>query len=309
MYLIGDIGGTKVHLAYYDHDHVVKEEKFPSRHYKSFDEILKKFVDRPADKSYLALAGPIQNRKCHMTNLRWEIDADQIEKEYRISKVHLINDLVAAGYGLKHLKPVDTVTLNEGVKVSGNQAIIAAGTGLGMGGLFWDGKNHLPLASEGGHADFAPLSPSEKQLWDYLHKKYGHVSIERVVSGPGLEHLYWFLVERGKHKGLIGEDIPKQVIEQGLSGQSKICQEALQWFASLYGAAAGNTALQFLSVGGIYLSGGIAPKILPVLKQGEFMKAFTDKGRFQELLEKIPVHVILNESLPLLGALELCKAV
>ncbi len=307
MFLIGDIGGTKVHLAYYDQDHVVKEEKFPSRHHNSFYEILKKFVDRPADKSYLALAGPIHDRKCHMTNLNWDIDADQIEKEYRVSKVHLINDLVAAGCGLKHLKPKDIFTLNEGVKVSGNQAIIAAGTGLGMGGLCWDGKNHLPLTSEGGHADFAPRGANDKQLWDYLHKKYGHVSIERVVSGPGLEHLYWFLVERGKHKkGLVGEEIPKQVIEQGLAGESKICGEALQWFASLYGAAAGNVALQFLSVGGIYLAGGIAPRILSLLKQGEFMKAFADKGRFQELLQKIPVHVVLNESLPLLGALELC---
>jgi glucokinase len=307
MYLIGDIGGTKVHLAYYDHDHVVKEEKFPSRHYSSLDEILKKFVDRPADKSYLALAGPIHNRKCRMTNLKWDIDADQIEKEFRVSKVHLINDLVAAGIGLKRLQPKDLFTLNEGMKVSGNQAVIAAGTGLGMGGLCWDGKNHLPLASEGGHVDFAPRDAIEKQLWEYLHKKYGHVSIERVVSGPGIEHLYWFLVEKGKHKkGLVGEEIPEQVIEQGLSGESKICQEALLWFATLYGAAAGNAALQFLSVGGIYLAGGIAPKILPILKMGEFMKAFTDKGRFQELLQKIPVHVVLNESLPLLGALELC---
>jgi glucokinase len=128
-----------------------------------------------------------------------------------------------------------------------------------------------------------------------------------VVSGPGLEHLYGFLVEKGQHKKkLIGEEIPRQIIEQGLSGESKICAEALRWFSSLYGAAAGNAALQFFSVGGIYLAGGIAPKILPVLKQGEFMKAFTDKGRFQELLQKIPVHVVLNESLPLLGALELC---
>jgi glucokinase len=307
MFLIGDIGGTKVHLAYYDQDRVVKEEKFPSRNYNSFYEILQKFVDRPADKSYLALAGPIRDRKCQMTNLDWEIDADRIEKEYPVSKVHLINDLVAAGCGLKQLKPKDIFTLNEGVKVSGNQAIIAAGTGLGIGGLCWDGKNHLPLASEGGHVDFAPRSPSDKQLWDYLHKKYGHVSVERVVSGPGLEHLYWFLVEKGRcKKRLIGEDIPKQVIEQGLSGESKICQDALQWFSSLYGAAAGNTALQFLSVGGIYLAGGIAPKVLSVLKQGEFMRAFIDKGRFQELLEKIPVHVVLNESLTLLGALELC---
>jgi glucokinase len=307
MYLIGDIGGTKVHLAYFDQDHLIKEEKFPSRHYHSLNEILKKFVDRPADKSYLALAGPIQNRKCQMTNLNWNIDADQIEKEYRISKVHLINDLVAAGWGLKRLKTEDLFTLNPGVKEPGNQAIISAGTGLGIGGLCWDGKSHIPLASEGGHVDFAPRNMIERQLWDYLHKKYGHVSLERIISGPGLEHLYWFLVEKGKYKKiLVGEEIPRQIIEQGLAGKSVACQEALRWFASLYGAAAGNIALQFLSRGGLYLAGGMTPRILMILKQGEFLKAFTDKGRFQELLQKIPVYVVLNETLPLLGALELC---
>lgn len=306
-YLIGDIGGTKVHLAYYDHDRMVKEEKFSSRSYNSFDEILKKFVDRPADKSYLALAGPIHDRKCHLTNLKWEIEADRIEKEFRVSKVELINDLVAAGWGLKRLRPNDLFTLNGGVIKSGNQAIVSVGTGLGIGGLCWTGKSHFPFASEGGHVDFAPHNAIDQQLWDYLTKKYGHVSIERVLSGPGLEHIFWFLVEKGKHKTeLTEEEIPRQVIEQGLSGKSKICVEALEWFASLYGAAAGNVALQFLSVGGLYLAGGIALRILPVLKQGMFMKSFISKGRFQALLEKIPVHVVLNESLPLLGALELC---
>jgi glucokinase len=307
MFLIGDIGGSKVHLAYFDQDRLVKEEKFRSRHYNNFGEILKKFVDRPVEKSYLALAGPIHDRKCRMTNLNWEIDADQIEKQYAISKVHLMNDLVAAGWGLKRLKPEDIYTLNAGVKEPGNKAVMAAGTGLGIGGLCWDGKHHVPLASEGGHADFAPQSDSERQFWNYLHKKYGHVSIERVISGPGLEHLYWFLIEKGKHrKVLMEEEVPKQIIELGLAEKSTICQEVLQWFASLYGAAAGNIALQFLSREGLYLAGGITPKILKVLKQGEFMKAFVDKGRFQELLIKIPVHVVMNESLPLLGALEYC---
>lgn len=307
MFLIGDIGGTKIHLAYYDHDQLVKEEKFPSRHYNSFYEILKKFVDRSADKSCLALAGPIYNQKCRMTNLHWEIEADRIEREFRVSKVHLINDLASAGWGLKQLQPKDLYTLNSGEKISGNQAIVSVGTGLGIGGLCWDGKKQHPFASEGGHADFAPQGAIDRELWDYLHKKYGHVSLERVLSGPGLEHLFWFLVEKSKHKnGLTGEEISKQVIEQGLSGESKICMEALEWFASLYGVAAGNVALQFLSVGGLYLAGGIAHKILPVLKQGNFMKSFVNKGRFQQLLEKIPVQVVLNESLPLLGALEFC---
>ncbi len=305
MFLIGDIGGTKVHLAYFDQDRLVKEEKFRSRHFKDLSEILEKFLDRPVQKSYLAVAGPVQDRKCLMTNLSWEIDADRLEKRHRIGKVYLINDLAASGWGLRRLKPQDIFTLNTGVQESGNQAVIAAGTGLGIGGLYWDGKNHIPFPSEGGHVDFAPRDAFDRQLWDYLHKKYGHVSLERIISGPGLEHLYWFLVEKGKHKKILeGEEIPKLVIEHALSGESTACQEALRWFVSLYGAAAGNTALQFLSKGGLYLAGGIAPKILKVLQQGEFMKAFADKGRFQELLLKIPVHVVLNENLPTLGALE-----
>jgi len=308
MYLVGDIGGTKVHLAYFDQDRLVKEEKFPSQHYDNLNEILKKFIDQPAEKSCLAIAGPIDGRKCRMTNLNWDIDADQIGKQHRIGSVHLINDLVAAGWGLKRLQPKDLFTLNAGINRSGNQAIVAAGTGLGVGGLCWNGKDHVPFASEGGHVDFAPQGAKERQFWDYLHKKYGHVSIERVISGPGLEHLYWFLVESGKHKKVLqGEEISRQIIES--AGESAVCGEVLRWFASLYGAAAGNIALQFLSEGGLYLAGGIAPKILSVLKQPEFMKAFVDKGRFKELLQKIPVHVVLNENLPLLGALEHCLKV
>ncbi len=304
MLLTGDIGGTKVHLAIFDKNRLVKEEKFPSRQYPDLSSILKKFLDTPVEKACFALAGPIQGRKCRMTNLNWEIDADELEKKHRIRSVELMNDLQAAGWGIARLKPQDLVTLNVGVKQPGNQAIIAAGTGLGIGGLYWDGMRHLPFSSEGGHVDFGPRDAFDKQLWDYLHKKYGHVSVERVVSGPGLEHLYWFLVEKGKYKKMEGEELPRLITEQGLSGESPICQEALRWFASLYGAAAGNVALQFLAQGGLYLAGGIAPKIIKILQQGEFMKAFMEKGRFQEFLAQIPVHVVLNESLPLLGALE-----
>lgn len=308
MFLIGDIGGTKVHLAFFDKDRLVKEEKFPSRHAYGLDEILEKFIDSPIEKSCFAIAGPVRDRKCRMTNLSWEVDADQLEKRHRIPKVDLINDLEAAGWGIRRLKPQDIFTLNEGIQQPGNQAVVAAGTGLGIAGLYWDGKAHFPFASEGGHADFAPHDASDKQLWDYLHKKYGHVSLERVVSGPGLEHLYWFLVEKEKHSTVLqGEEMPKLIVEQGLSGQSALCQEVLRWFSTLYGAAAGNISLQFLSHGGLYLAGGIAPKILKVLKQGEFMKAFVDKGRFKELLSQIPVHAVLNESLPLLGALAYCQ--
>jgi glucokinase len=309
MFLIADIGGTKVNLALFDKDQLVKEEKFPSRHFHTLSEILEKFLDRPVEKGYFVVAGPIHARKCRMTNLHWEIDADELQKQHRIPRIELLNDLEAAGWGVSALKPEDIVTLNPGTKQTGNRAVVAAGTGLGVAGLYWDGKHHHPFASEGGHAEFGPRDLSDKQLWDYLHKKYGHVSIERVVSGPGLEHLYWFLVEKGKQKEhLQGEDLSRLIIEKGVSGQSAICQEAVRWFAALYGATAGNIALQFLTRGGLYLAGGIAPHLLKVLKQGEFMRAFADKGRFKDLLMQIPVHVVMNESLPLLGALVYSKA-
>jgi len=308
MFLIGDIGGTKVHLAFFDQDRLIKEEKFPSRHAHGLSEILEKFLDLPVDKSCFAVAGPVRNRKCRMTNLHWEIDADQLEQRHRIPHVDLINDLEATGWGIPRLKPSDIFTLNAGRHQPGNQAVIAAGTGLGIAGLYWDGKSHSSFASEGGHVDFAPRDAADKQLWDYLHKKYGHVSLERVVSGQGLEHLYWFLIEKGKDKTFFqGEEIPKLIVEQALSGESLVCQDALRWFSALYGAAAGNIALQFLSHGGLYLAGGIAPKILKFLQEGEFIKAFMDKGRFQEWMRQIPVHVVLNESLPLLGALAYCQ--
>ncbi len=304
MNLIGDIGGTKVHLALVEKNRFVKEEIFPSRHYRNLSEIIGQFLDGKVEKACLAVAGPIANRKCHLTNLPWEIDADELEKHHGISRVDLLNDLEAASWGLGQLKSQDLVTLNEGQKQPGNQAVMAIGTGLGMSALYWDSKTHHPFASEGGHVDFAPRTLQDKQLWDYLHKKYGHVSTERIVSGPGLEHLYWFMVEKTNSKDIFeGEEIPKLILES----QSNLCREVVSWFAELCGAAAGNVALQFLAKEGVYLAGGIPPKMVKILQQGFFMRAFLDKGRFHDLLSKIPIHIVLNEKLSLLGAAEYCK--
>jgi glucokinase len=307
MMLVGDIGGTKVHLAIYDGDRCVKEEKFKSRHFHGLSEILQKFLDRKIDAACFAIAGPIKEQTCKITNLNWTIDASELKKHHSIREVHLLNDLEAAARGVQMLKSKELVTLNEGKKQKGNRAVIAAGTGLGIGGLFWDGNYHHAFGTEAGHVDFAPKDLQERELWDYLHKKYGHVSMERVVSGPGLEHLYWFLVEKNKIANVLeGEEIPKLIVERG--DLSPICEEALNWFASLYASAAGNVALQYMAVNGLYIGGGIAPKILKYLQRKEFMLAFSNKGRFQELLLDIPVHVVLNENLPLLGALSYCKA-
>lgn len=283
MWLIGDVGGTKVHLALVKDDQIIKEEKFWTSHFHSLSEILDKFLDAPVQKGCLAVAGPVTNRQCQMTNTDWRIDANHLEKQHQIPQVALLNDLLAAGWGLNRLKPQDLVTLNRGKRGPGNQAIVSAGTGLGIVGLYWDGKHHYPFASEGGHADFAPRNETEKKFWNHLHQQFGHVSIERAVSGKGFEHLCNFL----------RKDAQDPIV--------------LTQFASLYGAVAGNVALQFLTTGGLYLAGGMPPKLLKTLQEGDFMNAFLDKGRFQTLLTNIPVEVVLNESLPLLGAWELMR--
>jgi glucokinase len=276
MLLVGDVGGTNVRLALVEGEKFVKEEKFLTSHFSHLSDILETFLEGPIERACFAVAGVVKNQTSQMTNLNWTIDAIQLHKRHRIAHVTLLNDLEAAGWGLKRLGPQDVVTLNSGKSAHSNQAILAAGTGLGMVGLYWDGNRHHPFASEGGHADFAPRDEQEWALWKYLHKTFGHVSIERVVSGPGLEHLSQFL---GAEKGL-------------------------KMFVSLYGSTAGNLALQFMTMGGLYLAGGIAPKLIQELQQGEFMKAFVSKGRFESLLKQIPVHVVLNDNLSLLGALQ-----
>lgn len=290
--LVGDVGGTKVHLALYENNRCIKEEKFPSKHFHSLSEIVDRFLDQQVGKACFAIAGPIRDQTCKMTNLNWTIEANKISK--KIEQAHLLNDIKAAGLGLPLLQPGDLVTLNRGTVQKGTQAIIAAGTGLGIGAVLSNGQT---LSTEAGHVDFAPRDLQDRQLWDYLHKKYGHVSVERVVSGPGLEHLYWFLVEKKNSDHVLeGEEIPKLIVKND-------CQEVLLWFASLYGSAVGNVALQYLALGGVYLAGGVAPKILKYLQAQEFMRGYLDKGRFAELLQQIPIHVVLNEQLPLLGAL------
>lgn len=308
MIIAGDVGGTKTHLALYDRLSCVKDEKFHSHEFSSLAEIIRKFHSGKIDKACFGIAGPVRDGRCKTTNLPWVIDAKELSSVLKISKVSLINDLEATAWGIRCLKPNEFAVLNEGMVQKGNRAVIAAGTGLGEAGLYWDGTEHLPFSCEGGHADFAPTNEQEVALWQYLKKKYGHVSYERVLSGPGLEHLFWFLVESKHRKDhLEGEEIPRQITEKGLSGESATCQEVLDWFAMLYGAEAGNLALKFLAVGGVFIGGGIAPKILKVLQQESFLRAFVGKGRFDELLKSIPVKVILNENTALLGAAEFAR--
>jgi len=316
MILAGDVGGTKVHLALYDFANGklshTRDEKFPARQYDGLEVIVREFLG--ADRVTAAcfgVPGPVRDGRLRLTNLPWTLDNRELAANLAIQHVFLINDLEANAHGLSELRNGDFAVLAQGVRNGvGNAAIISAGTGLGVAGLYWDGITHHPFAAEGGHADFAPANDLQAELWQYLHKKFGgHVSWERVLSGPGQFNLYQFLRDTGKGqeepwlaKELREGDPSAIVSKHGLTGESPLCEQAVDLFVELYGAAAGNLALNFLAVGGVFIGGGIAPKILPKLKDRRFMQAFLNKGRLRTLLEQISVRVVLNDKTALLGA-------
>ncbi|MCP5509433.1 MAG: glucokinase [Chlamydiales bacterium] len=311
MHLIGDIGGTKTHLALVEGENIVKDQKFPSSDYPNLALIIEEFLrggNRQIAKACFGIAGPVRDGRCQATNLPWIVDSKELSDKLTIPHVYLINDLEANAWGLKALTADKLYVLNPGnPSTRGNQALISAGTGLGEAGIYFDGKNHAPFATEGGHADFAPRSDLEVELFVYLRKKFGHVSYERVLSGPGLANIYHFLVDTKKMENHLDQKIdeallPRHISDKGLSGECLVCKRALEIFISLYGAETGNLALKTLSLGGIFVGGGIAPKILPLLKKGDFMNAYQDKGRFSELLMTIPVKIVLEEQTALLGA-------
>ena len=317
MILAGDIGGTNTRLALIEAKNkglkVLFAKTFPSRERMSLESVIEEFLAAHScdlTRASFGIAGPVKNGRCEATNLPWVVDAKTVAKRVRLKRVGLINDLEANAYGIAALQSRDFVILNKGSRnARGNRAIISAGTGLGQAGLYWDGVAHRPFASEGGHVDFAPRNHLEMELLDYSLKRYGRVSYERLVSGPGLVHLYQFLRDTGKGKepswlaDLIGQGDPAPVISQlALKGKSPLCRQAIELFVSLYGAEAGNLALKLMATGGVYLGGGIAPKIISELKKPEFMNAFTVKGRLRPLLEDIPVRVIMNPKTALLGA-------
>jgi glucokinase len=256
------------------------------------------------------VAGPVINNRCHTTNLPWIVDGAELAKRWDVPIVRLLNDLEATAYGLLLLRPDETELLNPTARPVLNRAIglIAAGTGLGESIMFWDGACYCPMPSEGGHCDFAPNSDLEIALLRHLRTAYLHVSYERVLSGPGLHAIYEFLRDTNKNEPtwlaerLKVGDPPAVIAEVGLAGQAEICVQALDLFVSIYGAEAGNLALKALSLGGVYVGGGIAPRLLAKLKDGTFMRSFTAKGRYKRLLSTIPVHVITNPQTALLGA-------
>ncbi|MBI3604734.1 MAG: glucokinase [Nitrospirae bacterium] len=322
MILAGDIGGTKTTLGIFESrqgEIVLKEEQsFPSRRYASFEAVLKEFLKDKKVKLGLAafgVAGPVLNGRSETTNLPWVIDASQIVRQFEIPSVFLLNDLEAAAFGTLLLKKDEIKWLQTGEPdPDGPRAVIAAGTGLGESILFCEGGNFRTLASEGGHCDFAPRNPLEIRLLEYLWKRFGHASYERVLSGSGLFNLYSFLKESGdKESGHDGEpawirqrlekEDPAAVIsEVALKGENPLCVRALDLFVSIYGAEGGNLVLKTMATGGLYIGGGIASRILSRLMEGPFIQAFQDKGRFSAFMRRIPVGVILNEKAPLSGA-------
>ena len=322
MILAGDVGGTKVHLALYDFKEgkleYARDERYPAKDYAGLEEIVKKFLGgAKVDAACFGVPGPVRNGRLRLTNLPWTLDSRELSTSLGITHVFLINDLEANGYGVAELAPDQIFTLAEGdASQVGNRALIAAVTGLGEGLLIWNGHGHVPYPSEGGHSDYAPRNEDEIDLLRFLKQKYdGRISFERVVSGMGLTNVYDFLsevrgVEVPKWLGvrMAAEDPNAVITECALAAKSEICEKALNMFVSAYGAEAGNLALKVLSVGGVYVGGGIAPRILEKLKDGTFMKAFTDKGRLSQLLINMPVRIILESRAALLGAASYAEA-
>lgn len=320
MLLAGDIGGTKTVLALFDKTAAglrqVRDGTFPSKEHGSLEEILTKFLKQDAgakfDAGCFGVAGAVIEGKAKTTNLPWLLDEQVLARAINAPRVKLLNDLEAAAFGMLYLRPEELCVLNAGSqpKPKGNVAVIAAGTGLGEAMLYWDGKQHQPLASEGGHADFAAQSDQEIGLFRYLRDKFGgHVSYERVLSGPGFYNVYCFLRDSGFAPEppwlteKLGTGDKSAIITQvGLAGQDPLCEATLDLFSYIYGAEAGNLALKCVAVGGVYVGGGIAPKMLASLQKGSFLRGFMSKGRFGDFMKKIEVSVALNPRAPLIGA-------
>lgn len=316
--LAGDIGGTRARLALFADDgkgRPIKHDTFESSAYKSVEEVLRAFLGPKPPKvkaASLGIAGPVINQRLVGTNLPWVVDAKVVSRKLGIPKVTLLNDLVALAYGALTV-PTRKLRVLQGrapMKSGGNLAVIAAGTGLGEAGLVWDGLEHVPLATEGGHTDFAARNALEWELCEWLCHRFGHVSYERIVAGPGFSALYDFfrdvkkMDESRENTQMLADarDRNAAIAELGTSEKSEIATKAVDLFARIYGAEAGNLALKTLSTAGVYVAGGIAMHLADVLARGAFLEGFLDKGRFRGLLEKVPVAIVMDSDIGLAGS-------
>jgi len=305
MIIAADIGGTKSALAYLynknDKIYILRQKKYLNKYFNSFEEVLETFFsEHPEIKQIkyacFAAAGPIMDDKCYMVNLGWTVDKKKIiEKFPSIQNIVLCNDLEAVGFGLKILSDKEIINLtpqlhNNHFEDEKRYAIIAPGTGLGEALII----NDKVYPSEGSHCNFGPNSKKQMQLWEFLFKKFGHVSYERILSGPGLREVFLFLISEKKIDNAEFEIIPEEITKRALAGTCEICKETIDLFAEVLGSEAGNAALRILAVDGIYLGGGILPKILPLIQEQKFLDAFYKKGRFTDLIKKIPVFIIMN---------------
>lgn len=331
--LAGDVGGTKVLLQIAEFEdrsivfRVLAEQRFESSAYETFDAVLREFLNAAGTAAEriaaacFGIAGPVvctaNGESAKVTNLPWVIESAVLARALDVPCVRLINDFQALGYGIEALSPSDLCVLQAGnERARAARATIGAGTGLGQGILVWCDDHYEAIATEGGHADFAPTDELQIELLRYLAARFGRVSYERVLSGPGIVNLYSFICQRqSQHRAseaLLAQPDPAAAITQAaLERTDAAAVEALALFVRLYGAQAGNLALSCLAAGGIYIGGGIAPKILPVLQTGDFIRAFVDKGRMAALLAAMPVKVIMNSNTGLIGAAlaayRLCK--
>jgi glucokinase len=316
MLLAGDIGGTKTNLALFEVEGELEpqvELTYRSRDYPNLKAVVAEFLSdtkASVDRAVFGVAGPVVGGKSSTTNLPWVISEDTLRESMGVEKVKLLNDLEATAHGVLHLKEDDLYTLNDEPTRSGTKAVIAPGTGLGEAVIFFrDGHYHV-LPSEGGHTDFGPNNLFEIELLRYLLGKFGHVSYERICSGRGIPHIYEYL--KVNHyadelpevaEALRKADDPTPVIvEKAMEGDCELSIAALNAFVSILGAEAGNLVLKVMAMGGVYVGGGIPPRILSKLKDGTFMASFVNKGRFADTLSHVPVHIILNPKTALLGA-------
>lgn len=318
MILAGEIGATRTRLAAFETEgsrlQRVVEKNYVSQQHDGLSGILADFIKTegiPVHSACLGVAGPVRAGRSKISNLPWTIDAREVAKQLKLTSAGLLNDLEAYAYGVDGLETKDFIPLSEGAEdAEGNRAVISAKTGLGMAGLYWDGFRHHPFACEGGHADFAPRNALQTELLVYLQKKYGRISCERVLSGPGIRNIYDFLRDTRKEEEpewlrsemAAASDPPALISKLALEAKAAICGQTLSIFVSVFGAQTGNCALNFMSTGGIFIGGVIAAKIAPKMKDPVFMESFLDKGRMAAILKDMPVKIVTNDDCGMIGA-------
>ena len=312
MILAGDVGGTKTNMGMFDVSSGklvrVAHKRYVSHEHSGVEEIAQDFVKLAGGKVTAAafgVAGPVLDNRVQTTNLPWLMDGASIARSLGIQKVTLLNDLAATCNGIVLMQPADLETLYPGIPVfEATRAVISAGTGMGQGILYWDGTEHVPVPSEGGHADFAPATVQQAELWKFLKTQVEYVSVEIILSGRGFQHLHEFLDPRVRHPGFDQhtDEAAAEITTQALAGQCPVCVAALDLWIEIYGSEAGNLAVRSVARGGVYVAGGIAVKVLPKMTDGRFVAAAQRKEKMGEFLKSVPIHIVLNEDCPLLGA-------